>query len=96
MTIPRKMNKELETHIQQMATDFAKSGEGINSFREMGLERIGFLKGVRAADATGFVDWCDENYHKDNNTLWFNRYDNEPKGFSTEELYLTYLKTKTK
>ena len=56
----------------------------------------GYNKGIKDADAVGFADWCDENYHKDNNTLWFNRYDNEPKGFSIEELYITYLKTKTK
>jgi hypothetical protein len=82
------MNKELETHIQQMADKQAYS--------PLGRSRRAYTKGIKDADAVGFAEWCDENYHKDNNTLWFNRYDNEPKGFSIEELYLTYLKTKTK
>ena len=90
------MSKELEQHIQQMAENITakdSSQDRLYAAYQDGFED-GFIKGFKDADAVGFANWTDENYHKDNNTLWFNRYDNEPKGFSTEELYLTYLKTK--
>jgi hypothetical protein len=89
------MSKKLEQHIQQMAEKFDKKDEAVDTIESPSEFVIRIYKeGIKDADAVGFANWTDENYHKDNNTLWFNRYDNEPKGFSTEELYLTYLKTK--
>ena len=80
---------DIEVKIQQIAEkSYLEDCDGGTRLKEY---LSTYKKGVRDADAVGFADWIDGNYHKDNDILWFNRYDNEPKGFSTEELYLKYL-----
>ena len=58
-------------------------------------ERKSYKQGIKDADAVGFAEWIEENAFQEKGK-WFNRYDNEQVGNTTEELYLTYLKTKTK
>ena len=74
------MNKELETHVQQMAENLSK--KGWNDGQKAGLD-IGYQQGFKDADAVGFAEYCmKEIYNPDMGT--------------TEEFYLLYLKAKIK
>lgn len=78
---------ELEKHIQQMAEKEAYSPTG--------RSRRAYLKGFNAADAVGFAEWVRTD--KTANAYFeYRGLKQDGKYVTSEELYLIYLKSKTK
>ena len=87
---------KLEEHFQKMADSFTESGKGINSFREIKLENIAYLKGIKDAQAIKFTEWCNTYYFQETQSMWKSTLTDSHHLYSTSELYLEFLQNTKK
>lgn len=89
------MNKELETLIQKMADNYCKDSDG-NYLEEDDLDKVKFdySAGFKDANACSFAEWMVSGVTFIDDTKDDRIYDYRHKNYTTEELYLLYLKTK--